>query len=55
METTDKCIENSGTVISHTQRKRPIVNVTINEKKLVREFKYLRFTGTDRLSLKFYS
>ena len=38
----------------HTQVKRPVVNVTMNGEKieLVKEFKYLGFTWTDRLSLK---
>ena len=38
----------------HTQVKRPVVNVSINGEKieLVKEFKYLGFTWTDRLSLK---
>jgi hypothetical protein len=33
----------------HTQGKRPVVDVTINEKKikLAGEFKYPRFTGTE--------
>jgi hypothetical protein len=54
MKTTDKCIENSGTVISHTGKKT--CSECHNKRKkitLVREFKYLKFTGTDRLSLKF--
>ncbi|CAF4622203.1 unnamed protein product, partial [Rotaria socialis] len=46
----------SKTVIQlfHTQVKRPIVNVTIdgNKIELVKEFKYLGFTWTDKLSLK---
>ena len=38
----------------HTQVKRPVVNVSTNGEKikLVKEFKYLGFTWTDRLSLK---
>ena len=38
----------------HTQVKRSVVNVTMNGEKteLVKEFKYLGFTCTDRLSLK---
>ena len=38
----------------HTQVKRPVVNVTMNGEKieLVKEFKYLGFTWTDRLALK---
>ena len=35
----------------HTQVKKPVVNVTMNGEKieLVKEFKYLEFTWTDRL------
>ena len=38
----------------HTQVKRPVVNISMNGEKieLVKEFKYLGFTWTDRLSLK---
>ena len=38
----------------HTQVKRPVINVSMNGEKieLVKEFKYLGFTWTDRLSLK---
>ena len=38
----------------HTQVKRPVVNVTMNGEKieLIKEFKYVGFTSTDRLSLK---
>ena len=38
----------------HTQVKRPVVNVSMNGEKieLVKEFRYLGFTWTDRLSLK---
>ncbi|CAF2153890.1 unnamed protein product [Rotaria magnacalcarata] len=46
----------SKTVVQlfHTQVKRPVVSVTINGNKieLVKEFKYLGFTWTDKLSLK---
>lgn len=46
----------SKTVVQlfHTQVKRPVVNVTLdgNQIELVKEFKYLGFTWTDRLSLK---
>jgi hypothetical protein len=38
----------------HTQVEKPVVNVTMNGEKieLVKEFKYLGFTWTDKLSLK---
>jgi len=46
----------SKTVVQlfHTQVDSPIVNVTMNEEKIevVKEFKYLGFTWTDKLSLK---
>jgi hypothetical protein len=46
----------SKTVVQlfHTQVQRPVVNVTMSGEKieLVKEFKYLGFTWTDKLSLK---
>ena len=40
--------------IFHTQVERPVINITMNKEKieLVKEFKYLGFTWTDKLSLK---
>ena len=38
----------------HTQVKRPVINISMNGEKieLIKEFKYLGFIWTDRLSLK---